>query len=364
MLPNAPKDVGRLSDVFVSALGAIVGGELNRLKLPRVKSAGVVLIDGLGHANLRDNLGYASNLRKTLNGRDIPSIRVEFPATTAVSLTSFGTGMRSGSHGIVGYQVVNEQGDLVNMLNSWGSEVAPREWQPHETIAETAEKLDVMTYFVGPKAYEGSGFTEVFMCGSIYVPADSIEERAGKAAELLKQSGNLVYLYFPELDQAAHRFGVDSEQWRAALETVDSAIAVLTDSKGGVILTADHGIVDVQHSKHIYLDEIPGFSSAVSLTGGDPRAAYLYGDPEAIDSALEALEGLILTTPDELAARGWCLPFAGQARVPERILLARGEVAFYDRRTAKAQSLKMVGQHGSIDDEEQRIPLIKLGAFA
>lgn len=351
--------------MFVSALGAIIGGEDNRLKLPRVKSAAVVLIDGLGLENLRTNLGYAATLRKAIGSKEPASIRVGFPATTAVSLASLGTGLRGGSHGIVGYQVADNEGHAVNMLNSWGGTVDPVEWQPHETVAERASNAGVSVYFVGPTAYEGSGFTNVFMRGATYVPENDVSMRVEKAQELLSNNETLVYLYFPELDQAAHRFGVDSTEWASWLERVDNALAPLLSTKAGVLVTADHGVIDVAAENHLYLDALPGFTDAVRLTLGDPRAAYLYGDEAAIDEVLAGYKNLgYLVSHDELVEKGWCAPFTGLAAIPERFFIAKGSVAIYDRRTAKSQSLKMVGQHGSLDDIEQRVPLLKLGGFA
>ena len=108
MLPAAPKDVGRLSDVFVSAAAAIGKGSENRLRLPKVSSAVVVLVDGLGYENLTAASGYA----RFLNSQKVEAMRCEFPSTTATSLTGLATGMRSGEHGIIGYSVFDRNHEM------------------------------------------------------------------------------------------------------------------------------------------------------------------------------------------------------------------------------------------------------------
>ena len=364
MLPSAPKDVGIIPDVFISALGSIVGGEYNRLKLPRVASAILIMVDGLGLENLTPNLAYARNLRALIASEKIPSFRVGFPATTAVSLTSLGTGLRAPLHGITGYSVADCSLSPVNMLSGWGEGVVPEAWQPNETIAELASQVGVTAYFVGPGEYEGSGFTSVFMRGTKYVAAESIVDRLTAAVALSARPYSLVYCYIPELDKAAHRFGSESVQWLQALEEFDSALQALKGAKAGVLITADHGVVDVSSSDHVYLEQVPGYAAAASLTLGDPRVAYAYGDEAAIREAVSAVPGVISANHYELVTAGWCMEHVGLSRKPDLYLIATGSVALYDRRTASAQSMRMIGQHGALDDLEQRVPLIKLCGYS
>ena len=47
------------------------------------------------------------------------------------------------------------------------------------------------------------------------------------------------------------------------------------------------------------------------------------------------------------------------------VLVARAVgIAYYDDRLADKGAQKMVGQHGSLTNEERIVPLIRLGAFA
>ncbi len=349
--------------MFVSALGAITGGDLNRLKLPKVKSAVVVLIDGLGYLNLKEHAGHARNLSRLLVDSGDHAIRVGFPSTTAVSLTSFGTGLRAGTHGILGYQILGVDGATRNMLSGWSSNENPRLWQENESVIEIGAQHGVWGHMVASPEYEGSGFTEVFMAGAAFYAESDLNRRVLEAKRIASQPNTLTYLYFAELDQAAHRFGVDSGQWVQALEAIDSALSALS-GPFGVLITGDHGVIDVSADNHIYLDAIPGFCESVTLAVGDPRALFCYGDKEAAARAFEG-SGVVgyLATFDQLIEQGWVLGAHSIDVVPDFVLIAKGQTAFYDRRTSKAQSLKMVGQHGAIDDRETRVPLIRGGGF-
>jgi predicted AlkP superfamily pyrophosphatase or phosphodiesterase len=251
-----------------------------------------------------------------------------------------------------------------NLLSGWSAHEDSRLWQPNQTVAELGNECGVKTTMVGHSDYENSGFTQVFMSGADFIAVNDLAQRAEKAHRAASAKKSLVYLYFAELDQAAHRFGVTSSQWLAALEAVDSAVGLLSGPYG-LIVTADHGVIDVVPANHIYLDALPGFVEAVTLAVGDPRALYCYGDLVAAKSALTAAgTPCYLATFDELVSKGWVDGSQTIDVVPDFVVIARGDVAFYDRRTAKAQSLKMIGQHGAIDDRETRVPLLFGGAFS
>lgn len=376
MLPSVPKSLGRLSDVFISALGSITGVE-NRLKLPRVSSACVVLVDGLGSFNLKANAGHAPFLAKQLEADG--SIHCGFPSTTAASITSFGTGLSAGTHGIIGYQVPNPaDGKIFNLLTGWGVGVDPKLWQPHRTVAEMAGEAGVEAFVIGPAEYEGSGFSVASMRGATYVAAKTFDDRVSRAIEALaSKQKTLVYLYFPELDQRAHAFGIDSKQWREKLEDLDAAMRDLTKSlpkNSGMMLTADHGVVDVPRDKHIYLDSYHQELIGLTAVGGDPRVLFLYFDgfdeseleqkAKQLNTAIGSAVA-VLTKPQILAS-GWygSVTSESEARMPQLFVVAIGVWALYHRDHAKPKSLNMIGQHGSISIEELTVPLLKFGGYA
>ena len=371
--------------MFASALGAVTGVD-NRLALKRVESSLVIVVDGLGYNNLKSAAGHArflnrqvSNTTKTFCG---------FPSTTASSLTSFGTGMKAGEHGIVGYQVFDmATRKPVNQLSGWSGLNDPLEWQPNPTIAQSALATGVTSYFVGPKEYSDSGFTQLTMRGAKYLPADTIEDRLKSALELLSTSeSKLVYLYVPELDQRAHTFGVDSFEWRSALEHLDAALENFAQqlekkefAKVGVIITADHGIIDVPSDKHFYLDEleIPG----LLWVAGEPRVNFIYLEKSLPSAELDLVaghlngavqrsangSGIYFATKAEIIAAGIygkVVSKSAEVRMPDFFALAVSRRAVYHREFATPRSQLMIGQHGGLDPDEISIPLIALGAFA
>ena len=356
--------------MFISALGAI-SGKHNRLALPSVKSACVILVDGLGSVNLRNRSGHAPRMLAALN-RD-GSIQVGFPSTTATSLSSFSTGDRAGKHGMVGYQiydrVANEQ---VNLLTGISTMADASKWQQSKTVSELAKDNAIDCFFVGAAEYENSGFTMATMPAAKYQPGKSIQDRFDAALTILQTKKRaLVYVYIPELDMKAHQFGSKSGEWVEKLEELESELArfqTKLPQNVGVLLTADHGIIDVDHENHIYLDEFD--LPELIAVGGDPRVLYLYFQnppTKAFASSLQDQLGnrVLVATDEQLVEAGWfgeVQEFA-RDRMPDIFLVSIGEVALYHRDFAKPKSLKMVGQHGSISDQELTVPLLRFGAF-
>ena len=357
--------------MFISALGAI-SGKHNRLALPSVKSACVILVDGLGSVNLRNRSGHAPRMLAALN-RD-GSIQVGFPSTTATSLSSFATGDRAGKHGMVGYQIydraANEQ---VNLLTGISTMADASKWQQSKTVSELAKDNAIDCFFVGAAEYENSGFTMATMPAAKYQPGKSIQDRFDAALTILQTKKRaLVYVYIPELDMKAHQFGSKSGEWVEKLEELESELArfqTKLPQSVVVLLTADHGIIDVDQGNHIYLDEFD--LPELIAVGGDPRVLYLYFQnppTQAFVSSLQDQLGnrVLVATDEQLVEAGWfgeVQEFA-RDRMPDIFLVSIGEVALYHRDFAKPKSLKMIGQHGSISDQELTVPLLRFGAFA
>ena len=366
MLPSVPKSFGRLSEANLSAFLALQGKQ-NPLGLPARKSYAVILIDGLGVQNIKAAGAHASFLNNKLLGSK--TLFAGFPTTTATSLASLATGKGNGTHAFLGYRVFDRKlGTAINLLNDLGDKLPPRHYQDLETISELASEQGLNVVTVGPAEYSDSGFTKATMPASRYLAAKTIEERFEVTRKELATPGSLVYLYVPELDQLAHRFGVDSNNWLQTLEELDSIVSKFFNAMpkaAGAILTADHGVIDVQKSDQIYLDEFASLKN-ILMIGGDPRVGYVYLEEGADLVAKrqeieEDLSGLVdVATVPELVEAAWFEPLSAAAlRIsPDLVLLPKAGRVVYHRDFAKQKSLEMIGQHGGMTKAEWEVPLI------
>ncbi|KEP76285.1 nucleotide pyrophosphatase [Microbacterium sp. SUBG005] len=371
-LPADPPRSRSLTGVVEQSIAALTGSSD---WFSPAQSAIVFLVDGLGAHNLAARRGHARFLGSVGGRRDVA--RTVFPSTTAAALTSLLTGTAPGAHGIVGYRARIPGTDLApNQLHGWETDgLDPRTWQRRTPLFETHAASGRDAFVVSRASYTGTGFTEATLRGAQFVPSDDLDERVRLAADLAaRHPGSITYLYAPELDTAGHRDGWESDRWTDALERVDAAARRLAETIGprtGVVVTADHGMVDVPAHKHVLLRDGDPLIDDVALIGGEPRMLHLYAHEGRADAMAsrwkndEAARAWVLTR-DEAVAAGLFGPVDDEVRdrIGDVLVAARGRFAYYDDRESDKRPQRMVGQHGSLTDEERTVPLLRLGAFA
>lgn len=371
MLPAASRDAVSLADVLESCLAAVTGTP-GRLALPEVDHAIVVLIDGLGEHALRARSGHA----RTLATAPASVLASGFPTTTAVALASLATGALPGAHGVVGYTaLVPDRDRVVNQLTGWGPEMVPETWQPVTTVFERARAAGWDAVAIGPERYRESGFSRAVLRGADYWGARTIDDRIRAARQWLATSSRgIAYVYIPELDVAAHAHGGRSPEWTAALETADAGVrelAAALGSRDGMIVTGDHGVLDIEPGSHVLVDQVPGLLSGVRHLAGEPRCLQLHVesgvDPAQVLERWADHEGdraWVASRADVVASSWWGeVGSAAAVRMGDVFVAAREPIAYYDSRTA-GSSRGMTGQHGSLSSDELLVPLIGFGAFA
>lgn len=368
MLPSesaaARSVVGVADDLFAAVRGE---GET------RIRSGVLVVIDGLGAISLRAHAGHARFLSGHMAKRDV-AMSV-FPSTTAAALTSILTGSWPGEHGLVGYRVLDRARDrLVNQLSEWeAAGIDPLLWQASPTIFERAREAGHPAFALGVAAYANSGFTHATLRGAEFVAVASAGERIAAAYALAAQhEGAIVYCYLADVDKAGHKHGVDSPEWIAALEDVDAALSCAVPDGVGVVVTADHGMLDVPPHRQSVFDETSEGMAQVRHFGGEPRMVHLYLNDDADHDRAAALwqadtDGIAdVATRAEAIAAGMFGPRvtdAAASRIGDLVIAARGNRALYDGTAADQRGRGMIGQHGSLTSEERQVPLIRLGAL-
>lgn len=390
-LPEPPDDQAHLQHVLTSAAASLgLRGFTNRLGLPEAEISVVILVDGLGDRQLASYTGHARFLAAAWRSQGTSRVLDSgAPTTTAASLASLGTGLPPGQHGLVGYDVLSpELGRVVNMLGKWDQQVDPHQWQPRRTVFEAAEAAGAAVLTCSRSKFRGSPLTQAVLRGGQFTGADTIEQRFAAAAEWIgaqrprpgklqrgRPAPALVYLYVDELDKIGHRAGAGSDTWLRRLETLDDAAQRLcrhlTESYGHlarVVLTADHGMINLTEDQRVDISGRSELLEAVAHVGGEPRFLHLYTEkPEQAEEVVERWHQAYghqawILTREEAIAQSWfgavdprVLP-----RIGDVLVAAHADIAFFHTARTGADTLKMVGQHGSLTDAERRIPLLQL----
>jgi len=358
--------VGSVLPAVAGALGVPLDGETAGPAIPAASRVCVVLVDGLGWTNLSERAGHAPFLRRALAGSE--PLTSTFPSTTATAMGTFGVGLPPGSTGMLGYTVRDPGTGTLGNLVSWTGLPPAEQWQPEPTIFQRLVAAGSAVTSVGPARFAGSGLTQAALRGAAYVAAESLPARVDAAVAALRQPG-LAYLYWGDVDKAGHHHGWGSWQWGDALAELDFELGRLARSlpRGTVVvITADHGMVDVDLAARWDVAHHATLGRDVALVAGEPRALHLHlhdqADPVAVrDRWAQVLEqhAVVLTRDDAIAA-GLLGDVVERVRpvIGDVVVAMRGRATVVDSRTQTPASLELVGVHGSLTPSEMLIPCL------
>ncbi len=357
-----------LADVVPSvarALGVPLDGHPSGLELPSAPSYVVFLIDGLG-AELLDRHSHAAPyLASLVAGGSTGTAGV--PSTTATSLTSLGTGLTPGAHGLVGFTArIPGTERLLNHL-AWDAGVDALEWQPHPTAFGRLALAGVHVTSVNKREFDRSGLTIASQRGATYVGADRVGERIAGTVTASAHHPSLTYVYDSDLDWTGHKFGVASTQWLQQLAMVDAEAEQMREalpSSTRLLVVADHGMVDSPRESRIDVDSVDGMRDGVSLLGGEARFRHLYCAAGAVEDVVATWRSVLgeratVLTREDAIGRGWFGAVAPGVlpRLGDVMVAGHGDLGIMSSRDFPYEDT-LVGLHGSLTSTEMLIPIL------
>ncbi|HVM26921.1 MAG TPA: alkaline phosphatase family protein [Mycobacteriales bacterium] len=379
-LPTVRYGEASLADLLPSVLASLgVGGEPNPLTLADTARAVVLLVDGMGWELLKRHADAAPFLTG-LTGRPLTA---GFPSTTVTSLTSLGTGLPPGEHGLTGYSsYVEEVGDAVNWL-AWrpvGSggdlrdRLPPEQVQPQPTAFERAADAGVTVTTATSAQFADSGLTRAALRGGRFAGSYAWGDSLALALDGV-QRGNrsLVYCYLSELDLIGHVRGSETDAWLSQLQLVDGFARLLAEQlppDAVLHVTADHGMVVVPEEGRVDVDASGILQDGVVALAGEPRMRHVHTRPGAARDVLAAWtaelgDRMWIGTRDDAVAAGLFGPevtTTARSRIGDVVAIATTPDVAVVRRSAESMLSSLPGQHGALTDDELLVPLLSTGA--
>jgi hypothetical protein len=178
-----------------------------------------------------------------------------------------------------------------------------------------------------------------------------------------------VSAYYPDLDAAGHRHGPGSDRWREQLKHVDrlvERIATRLSAGSALLVTADHGMVNLAPQGRVDLADEPVLRSGVRLLAGEARARHVHVGPGATEDVLAAWQDRLghaawIASRDQAIEEGWFGPVvvdAVRSRIGDVVAAAAGPIGVFDRETDAYQPT-LIGHHGSMTAGEQLVPFLE-----
>jgi hypothetical protein len=385
---------GTLAEVMPSTAAALdVDGFTDTLGVARhrgdVTAAGVLLVDGLGAELLAAHPHDAPALTELAASPHSRRLTSCFPATTAVSITSLGTGLTPGGHGIEGYSMAvpppadpTAEADVVLNTLRWCAhgaadpvdllaDLPPEQVQPQPTVLQRALHAGVAVTRVAPEIQRRSGLTRAALRGGRFLGVSALGDLAAELLHGLAVEHDeraLCYAYHGDLDMIGHHHGPGSLPWRMQLQIVDRLVAAIAEClrPGAVLLVvADHGMVATDRGWHVDLDTTPALLSGVRRLAGETRVRHVYAAAGAEGDVLDAWRGELgdrawVLARDEAIDAGWFGPTVSdvaRGRIGEVVAAARGQWTMV-RSRIEPRETALVGHHGSLTSAEQLVPLL------
>jgi hypothetical protein len=370
---------GSICDILPAAAALLgVAGGVDRLGLVdrfgRRDTVVVVLVDGMGTQLLPELAPHAPLLAAVLAGDlgHLDELHCTFPSTTPTSLVSFGTGVQPGEHGIVGFTVNVPGTERVLTHIFWRDDPPHREWQPLPTWFERIAHSGVDARVVLPAAFAGSGLTDAAYRGARFCGLATGDDNAARVIGEARSGPGLVFGYTAVLDTAAHEYGIASPQWaRAAAEVNEflERIAAGLPADAVLLVTADHGGLDIGPAERIDIDADVRLSDGVRVVAGEPRVRYLHTEPGRAVEVAQRWRGVVgeratVLLRAEAVAAGYFGPLAERnaARIGDVVVVCHGSTVVLATAHEPKEVARLIGFHGSDSTAEMAIPLISLTA--
>lgn len=320
----------------------------------------LLVLDGLGWHQLRARRALAPVMTE-MAGQPITTV---VPSTTATALASIVSGSTPAQHGILGFSLYIDHGEVLNVLR-WSTpagdaraRVVPEDFLAIPPFGGTETTAIVRNEFLG------SGFTRAHLRGASLRGWRVTSTLVVGVRAALRNGERFVYAYYDGVDNVAHAFGLH-EHYDAEIASADRLVGELLDELTpgtALLVTADHGQVDVAR-RTVAIDE--DILAMTEISSGEPRFHWLHARPgvgvEELATAAREAHGHVawVRTRDEAIAEGW---FGGpiraewQDRLGDVVLACHEPVAFWD--VARQGPVPIVSLHGSLTDDEMDVPLL------
>jgi hypothetical protein len=251
----------------------------------------------------------------------------QFPSTTAAHVTCIHTGLPVGQSGVYEWTYYEPQAGaaICPLLFSYAGDkkretltaagvTADDIFPSGPTLYERLGAAGVESFVFQPGEYANSTCSRRLLRGrTAAFPYRTLPEAlTNLSQQLLSRPAGVrhyYFLYVDTIDQISHRYGPDSAQLAAEVDSACSAVwrylVERVRSRAGDVLlmiAADHGQVRTDPATTVYINEaIPGLEGYLQmgrngrpiLFGGSPRDLFLHVREERLEELRERLQNLL-----------------------------------------------------------------------
>ncbi len=387
---NLPSMVSHLfANEYQMLMPSDVLGDLPR----RYRTVVLLLVDGFGWRHFVQMAERVSLFRRVLREGVVSKLTALFPSTTAAHMTCLHTGQTPSQSGVYEWFQYHPELDRIiapllfsfagdkgrNTLSEAG--LVPADVFPNETIYQHLKRAGVQATLFHPSWLSSSLPARALAESARSLHYDTLAEGLVNLRRAVEEECQPSYfvLYYGGVDGLGHEYGPAAEQALAELDHFCVAVEryllePLRSHDLLLIVTADHGMAEVNPQRTIYLNQtLASFNSYVSVNrygeplvpAGSPRDLFLHIKPELLDEAQSVLtehlrgKAIVVKTAELIAAGFFGTSPSARflARVGNLVVLPFIGESVYYRADGKFE-MRYLGHHGGLTREEMEIPLL------
>ncbi|PJF31152.1 MAG: phosphodiesterase [Candidatus Thermofonsia Clade 1 bacterium] len=282
----------------------------------RYRKVALILVDSFGWRFLMNYYKEYPALKRFADSGVISKISVQFPSTTSAHVTTINSGLPVGESGVYEWFYYEPSLDAIispltfsyaaTHRESLRNVVAPGAILPQQTIYQALAAHGIQSYVLQESTIAHSSYSKTLTNGAEILPFVTLSQGLLNLAYLLNSLKERAYVfyYYSALDSIAHGYGPDSAHHRAEIDTFFTALERIffanleRDGETLILLTADHGQVEVDPSTTRYLNrELPQLTplfrvdrrGAPLVPAGSARDMFLYVKQAHLDEAYAML---------------------------------------------------------------------------
>jgi hypothetical protein len=333
----------------------------------------LVLVDGMG-ARLVEQSASSGFFRD----HSVATLTSVYPSATTAALTTLSTGVWPGEHATPGWWLYLPEmnrsivtlpfTDRLNDVSLATQGITADNVLPIRSIWPDIPR---QLCSVVPSDIAGTIYSNYASGGTPRIGYRNLEEAMRiTATQAMKASRpSFTYCYLPQLDTLMHEKGTLHGDTRRLLAHIETQIAGLCGTVAGharVLVTADHGHVDIPPAlRHCLSVADPLVQMLVALPSGEPRTPFFHVPPGHEEEFRKGFlsrfaSDYVLLTPDQLEGLRLLGPGPLTRRTRERlgtfVAVPLRNATLHVHATSNLP--EHAGAHGGLLPEEMLVPLI------
>lgn len=369
---------GRTADSFAGRLLSSRQGE--RILL--------VVLDGLGYNALRRAGRRLPFLAGCLEDGDLLPVTTVFPSTTSAAMTTLHSGKLPGEHGLIEWYLYIQEIEMLLESLPFSpllpsdrerfdrEERSPKLLYDGRTVYSKLSADGIPSAVLQPDSIAGSIFTKLITKGADTGGYDSLPSALAMLEDMMAGGRHgFIHFYYPGIDTAGHIYGPSSAEYMEEMRKMDAFLASLSASaarhRTTIVMTSDHGQVDVRPDEALMLNDLKGFDGKLAKDSygpvqpyGSSRDVILKAGEDQQDFAGWLRDGLgaraDVLMSGELAKEGFfgsSISARARSRMGDIWILPRGTGNVWYRHYA-GESFRFLGVHGGMTGGEMIVPLL------